>query len=183
MTTKAVFLDRDGVLVPERGEQLVTRAGELRPLPGVWRALRRLGQMGYWRVVVTNQAVVARGWITEGQLEELHRLLNALLGGELDAFYFCPHHPKATLERYRGPCACRKPGPGLLRQAAEELGLDLARCGIVGDRGSDLAAGEAAGCAWTALVQSEQPQGGNPTVTVNGLAEVADWLEGKQARR
>jgi D-glycero-D-manno-heptose 1,7-bisphosphate phosphatase len=150
MTAKrrAVFLDRDGVLVEDHG--LLFEPQHFRILPGVPEALQRLARAGFALVVVSNQAVVARGLISESNLKALHRNLEARLGAlgapALDGFYYCPHHPAATLARYRSDCQCRKPRPGLLLQAARELQLDLAGSFMVGDRPSDLQAGQAAGC-------------------------------------
>lgn len=190
---RCVFLDRDGVLVEDRGLQ-VEPAG-FRILAGVPEALRRLRQAGFALVAVSNQAVVARGLIDEAGLEALHahlgRLLVQLGGAPLDAFYSCPHHPAATLPAYRTNCACRKPRPGLLLRAAEEHGLDLAASFMVGDRLSDLQAGHRAGCR-TVWIQSgrhsdrpiESPEPFDPTVpvafTCTSLAEAAAWiLEGR----
>lgn len=147
MKRRAVFLDRDGVLVEDAG--LVTRTEQFQVLEGTAEALALLRAAGFALVVVTNQTVVARGLASEGQVALLHdwlgRTLRAL-GAGVDAFFTCPHHPQASVETYRLECACRKPRPGLLLQAAQELGLDCHRSVLVGDRGSDIAAGRAAGC-------------------------------------
>jgi D-glycero-D-manno-heptose 1,7-bisphosphate phosphatase len=152
---KAVFLDRDGVLVEDLG--LLTRAEELRLLPGVASALERLKAGGFRLIVVSNQAVVARGMITEEDLAvihgELERQLHAAGAPPLDGAYYCPHHPRATLPDYRIECDCRKPRPGALLRAAQEHHLDLAASFLVGDRTTDVAAGAAAGCR-TVLVRS-----------------------------
>ncbi len=152
---RAVFLDRDGVLVEDT--HLLTRAEELRVLPGVAEGLRRLGSAGFALVVVTNQAVVARGLVTERDIDGIHRHLEQLLreagAPGIDGWFVCPHHPDATLEAYRVACDCRKPAPGLLLRAARELALDLERSFLVGDRPTDIAAGRRAGCR-TVLVQT-----------------------------
>jgi len=144
----AVFLDRDGVLVEDRG--LLVDAGELRVLAGVPSALRRLREAGFHLIVVSNQAVVARGMITPEGVEAIHAQLLGLLeeagAPRLDAIYFCPHHPNADLPEYRVQCDCRKPRPGALLRAAEEHGVDLAASFLIGDRMTDIAAGAAAGC-------------------------------------
>ncbi|MEY2429893.1 MAG: hypothetical protein QOJ40_2778 [Verrucomicrobiota bacterium] len=155
--SQAVFLDRDGVLV-EDVEQL-TNANQIRILPGVPRALSLLRQSGFRLVVISNQAVVARGVATEQQVRELQgqveRLIEREGGPSLDGFYFCPHHPKATLPAYRADCECRKPQPGMLLRAAKELGLNLPSSFMVGDRITDIIAGARAGCR-TVLVQTGQ---------------------------
>jgi D-glycero-D-manno-heptose 1,7-bisphosphate phosphatase len=100
--------------------------------------------------VVTNQPVVARGLCTEKEVVEVHDHIQTRLeegaGIKLDAFYFCPHHPEATVKDYRIICPCRKPRAGMLEQAARDLGLDLKRSFMVGDRITDVIAGHAAGC-------------------------------------
>jgi len=152
-----VLLDRDGVLIQDSG--LVTRPEDLRVLAGVPEALMRLKAAGFALVVVSNQAVVARGLLGEAEVMALQRLLEQRLveagGPALDGFHFCPHHPRATLARYRVDCGCRKPRPGLLLQAAEKLGFDLGASYMVGDRPTDLLAGVRAGCR-TVWIQSGQ---------------------------
>lgn len=151
----AVFLDRDGVLVEDLG--LLTRPEELRVLPGVPTALTRLKQAGFALVVITNQPVVARGLARESDVQAVHHSLEASLlaagAPRIDAWYYCPHHPKAEVSAYRVICDCRKPRPGMLRQAARDLGLDLAASFMVGDRITDVAAGASAGCR-TVLVET-----------------------------
>jgi D-glycero-D-manno-heptose 1,7-bisphosphate phosphatase len=139
----AVFLDRDGVLLEEGSARIFASVGD---------ALRRLHNAGFELVVVTNQTVVARGLARKEDVDAVHRRLREQLP-ELDAFYVCPHHPNADVERYRVECDCRKPRPGLLLRAAQELDLDLARSYMIGDRISDVAAGAAAGCT-TILVRT-----------------------------
>jgi D-glycero-D-manno-heptose 1,7-bisphosphate phosphatase len=152
---RAVFLDRDGVLVED--VNLITRAEQLRLLPGVPAALRALREARFGLVVVSNQAVVARGWATEQDVAALNQHLQDLLlqagAPPLDGWYFCPHHPEADLAAYRLDCACRKPKPGLLLRAASELALDLSASLMVGDRLTDIVAGARAGCR-TILVQT-----------------------------
>jgi D-glycero-D-manno-heptose 1,7-bisphosphate phosphatase len=153
MSRPAVFLDRDGVIVRE-GDGLGERALEI--LPGVAAAIGAVRAAGYLVIVVTNQPVVARGTMTEDEVRETHARLGATLaegGGAIDAFYFCPHHPSATLEAYRVACGCRKPRPGMLLTAAREWAIDLAASVMIGDRLSDVAAGQRAGCR-TILVES-----------------------------
>lgn len=144
---RGVFLDRDGVLIEDVG--LVTDMAQVRILAGVPAALHALRTAGFRLVIVSNQAVVARGLAREEDVAALHREIQRELessGGGGDAWYFCPHHPEATLERYRVACGCRKPEPGMLIEAAHREGIDLQRSYMVGDRVTDVLAGAAAGC-------------------------------------
>jgi D-glycero-D-manno-heptose 1,7-bisphosphate phosphatase len=143
----AFFLDRDGVLVEDPGEALHAQTLEL--LPGALEAIRLARAAGRLVFVVTNQTIVARGMATEDEVRDVHARLGLRLareGATVDAFYFCPHHPSATVAVYRTKCDCRKPRPGMLLEAAREWDVDLAASVMVGDRLSDVAAGKRAGC-------------------------------------
>jgi len=186
---RAVFLDRDGVLIADRG--LLVHPDDIQILPGVPRAMLRLHQAGFALVVISNQAVVARGLISEADLLNLEHILDrelqALGAPPLDGFYYCPHHPSATLPAYRLDCACRKPRPGLLLRASQELDLDLSASFMVGDRPTDLQAGSKAGCRgiW---IQSgrhaeqpiETPEPLDPEVTASFVCDTlltaANWI-------
>lgn len=152
---RAVFLDRDGVLVED--VDVVTEPAQLRLLPGVPAALRRLHDHGFRLVVVTNQPIVARGLATETDVAAVHVALAGLIqqggGTAPDRFYFCPHHPNATVPDYRTDCDCRKPRPGMLWRAARELDLELPASYLIGDRITDIIAGMKAGCR-TILVET-----------------------------
>ncbi len=141
---KAVFLDRDGVLVTEA--DYLRHEKDLRLLPGAAAALVRLRRAGFKLVVVTNQSGVARGYLSLATLARIHRLLRALLrqkGARLDAIYFCPHHPE-TGRRVR--CRCRKPGTLMLEKAARRFSIDFASSYFVGDTSTDVLAAKNAGC-------------------------------------
>lgn len=146
----AVFLDRDGVLNVERGH--INQPDDLELLPGAAQAVHQLNAAGYLTVVVTNQSNVAKGFCSEEQLERIHARLETLLGQEhawLDRIYYCPHHPDKGFAGERAElkivCSCRKPAPGMIYRAVEELNIDLAHSFLVGDRPRDIAAGHAAG--------------------------------------
>lgn len=148
MSRRAVFLDRDGVLVRDVGP--LTRAEDIVLTPGVAPALSALAEAGFALIVVSNQTVVARGLLDEHAVTELQKQVEGRIlaagGPKLDGFYFCPHHPQATRADRRRECGCRKPAPGLLLQAAVEHGISLKRSFMVGDRPSDVVAGLRAGC-------------------------------------
>ena len=141
------FLDRDGVLNHDIG--YAYRPQDLRWMPGAREAVRLLNQSGYLTVVVTNQSGVARGLYTEAHVEEFHAAMQAGLaeiGARIDAFYFCPYHSEGMVERY---LACdhpdRKPNPGMILRAMQDLPIEVAGSFLIGDRDSDLAAAAAAG--------------------------------------
>jgi histidinol-phosphate phosphatase family protein len=143
----AVFLDRDGTVNEE--VHYLHEPARLRLLPRSPEAIRILNQAGILAILVTNQAGIGRGHFPESAMHAVHDELGRQLasqGAHLDAVYFCPHQPDDG-------CSCRKPLPGLLVRAAQDLSLDLPRCVMVGDKVSDLAAGWSAGCR-TALVLS-----------------------------
>lgn len=178
---RAAFIDRDGVINEER--DYVYRIEDFHLLPGVGEGLRRLQRAGYLLVVVTNQAGIARGYYGEEEFARITAHMRALLeehGVRLDGVYHCPHHPTAGLGALRLDCDCRKPRPGMLLQAAQELGIDLSRSAIVGDKDSDLLAGRAAGVRWAVLVESgHEPSPAARAVADSvqpGLAEAAAWL-------
>jgi D-glycero-D-manno-heptose 1,7-bisphosphate phosphatase len=150
----AIFLDRDGVIIEERG--YISKPEQLCLLPGAAEVTALLNRAGWPVVIVTNQSGIARGLLTPSALERIHDRLQHLLGcygARVDGIYVCPHHPEAEIDSYRQQCFCRKPQPGLLLQAAEELHIDLSQSWMIGDRVSDLQAGAAAGCR-TVLVRT-----------------------------
>lgn len=134
----AVFMDRDGTISEEVG--YVNHVSRYRVFPYAAEAVRALNEAGWLAVLVTNQAGVARGYFAEELIGRVHGVLEEELkkgGARLDAIYYCPHHPSVGEPPYRFDCDCRKPRPGLIRRAAEDLGIDLARSWMVGDRYSD----------------------------------------------
>ncbi len=144
---RAIFLDRDGVLIEDTGYP--DDPDRIALLPGVAEGLRLLQSEGWRLVVVTNQSGIARGKFSLETLEAIHDRLIAQLADEgirLDALYYCPHHPEGSEPRFRTACDHRKPAPGMLHSAAETLGFDLPECWMVGDKESDVRAGQAAGC-------------------------------------
>ena len=138
--TGALFLDRDGVINENRPDH-VKCWDEFEFLPGVLESIRRLAETNLPIFVVTNQAVISRGHLSEATLNDIHsRMLDAIqnAGGRIDKVYYCPHDK-------RDLCDCRKPAPGMLKQAAEEYGIDLTRSFIVGDAWTDVEAGLSVG--------------------------------------
>jgi D-glycero-D-manno-heptose 1,7-bisphosphate phosphatase len=142
----AVFIDRDGTLTEEVG--YVNHPSRLRLLPRSAAAIRRLNEADIAAVVVTNQAGIARGYFSEEVMHAVHEQLVEQLkdaGAHLDGLYVCPHHPTEGVPPFRAECDCRKPRPGLLLRAAQDLDLDLSGSSMVGDKASDLLVAQAVG--------------------------------------
>lgn len=141
-------MDRDGVLVED--SHLLTQSDKIKILGGVPQALRSLKESGFLLIVISNQTVVSRGLMTEQEVKALQaqvaRKLEESGAPSIDGFYFCPHHPNATILCYRKDCDCRKPRSGLLLRAAREFDINLPSSFMVGDRITDIIAGTNAGC-------------------------------------
>ncbi len=154
---RAVFLDRDGTLIEDT--HYLTRIADLRILEGAAEAVRALSGEQFV-IVVTNQSALARGLLEESVLDELHRTLLEQLAAEearIDAIYTCPHLEDGV-NAFRTSCQCRKPKPGLLLQAAQDFGLRLGACALLGDSDRDLAAARGAGVRAIA-VPKNRPNG------------------------
>ena len=185
MTRRAIFLDRDGTICEEVG--YLDRPERLVLIDGAATAIQRANGAGLWTVVVTNQAGVAHGHLDEPLLWEIHDRLRELLddgGARLDGIYYCPHHPEAAVERYRRSCTCRKPEPGMLHRARDEMGIDLASSYIVGDRYRDIATGRAVGATGLLVrtghagkeVEYSSGGGTDPTHVEDDLTRAVDWI-------
>jgi D-glycero-D-manno-heptose 1,7-bisphosphate phosphatase len=144
----AVFLDRDGVITQDP-PHYAHRIDQLALIAGSAEAIRMLNEHGFLVIVITNQSGVARGMYAEKDVaifnHEMERRL-ALEGARIDAVYYCPHHPDAEIPGYRTECDCRKPAPGMLYAAERDLGVSLEDSFLVGDKWSDIEAGNAVGC-------------------------------------
>ncbi len=178
--TSAVFLDRDGVINVDHGYVSTWERFEF--LPGVPNALRALQDAGYLLIVVSNQSGIGRGYYCEADVESLNQAvaqhLGSTVGVTLSEFYHCPHHPTEAEGEFRRQCDCRKPAPGMIRQAVLDHGIDLKTSLLVGDKDSDIEAGRAAGVARLFKVV-DSPQTATPAGDVQlviGLSEVPGYL-------
>ena len=145
----ATFLDRDGVLIENKSDY-VWDWSHVKIIPEAIHALSLATARNYKTIIVTNQSAVGRGLVLQATAEDINRRLLYLLddrGGRVDAVYMCPHKPDDD-------CFCRKPKPGLLLQAAQELSLDLGRSWMIGDSWSDLQSGQRAGVQHTILLRT-----------------------------
>ena len=144
---RAVILDRDGTVIVER--HYLADPDQVALIPGVAGALRQLRQMGLRLVILTNQSGIGRGLFTEQRVEAIHQRMRALLAEEdvqLDGIFYCPHTPEDA-------CACRKPAPGLIEQAARQLGFEPHESIVIGDKACDIELGRRVG-AMTVLVRT-----------------------------
>ena len=174
-----IFLDRDGTLNEDTG--YVTSPENLTLLPGVVDSVARLNQSGSRLVLVTNQSAIARGFMTVDDLHLIHQKLQKELeggGGWLDGIFFCPHHPDDA-------CACRKPSPGLIHQAVEELKVNAAQSYVVGDKHIDMLLAQAVGSIGVLVMTSEFSQEAVKAMerdqcqvgyVASSFSEAADWI-------
>jgi D-glycero-D-manno-heptose 1,7-bisphosphate phosphatase len=180
----AVFLDRDGTLIEEVG--YLDRLERLAFFPWSVDAVRLLNRAGFLVVVVTNQAGVARGMFDESFVREAHRHIDeSLKAGDarVDAYYYCPHHPDGSVATYRQACDCRKPAPGMLRRAERELGADLSRSYVVGDRWLDVrmagdvgARGILVRTGYGRTEEGRPPEHVRAAAVVENLIEAVSWI-------
>ena len=166
---KAAFLDRDGVINQDKA--YVHRWEDFEFVPGAIEGMRRLQQAGYALVIVTNQSGLARGYYTETQYQALTASLREELsrqGVRLEGVYHCPHHPKGSVSALAIDCDCRKPAPGMVLQAARELGLSLPDSLLIGDKPVDIEAARAAGVGCAYQVRSVNPESVKVAAQVDG---------------
>jgi D-glycero-D-manno-heptose 1,7-bisphosphate phosphatase len=155
----AVFLDRDGTLNHDAG--YTHRIEDFRWVAGVPELIKRLNDAGILVFVVSNQSGVARGYYGLGEVEALHRWMNADLmriGAHIDDFRFCPHHPQGQVPDYSKVCGCRKPQPGMIEELLAQWSLDPARCLMIGDKETDAEAARRAGIAGIAVATGNLAQ-------------------------
>jgi D-glycero-D-manno-heptose 1,7-bisphosphate phosphatase len=144
---RAAFLDRDGTILDELG--YVTPSSTITIYPWSMDSVRLLKRAGYSVVIITNQGGIGLGLYDHEFVKKTHDDLTAKFataGAQIDAWYYCPHHPEAIVEEYRMVCDCRKPGTRMLQDAARDLELDLSQSWVVGDQWRDVQLAHAAGC-------------------------------------
>jgi len=170
---RAAFLDRDGVINRKAPEgQYVTRWEEMEFCPGASEAICLLNRAGFFVVIVTNQACVARGFMTAAELESMHARLCftfGAAGATIDAIYYCPHGNEP-------PCSCRKPKPGMLLHDARIHNIDLARSWMIGDSTRDMQAGRAAGCNTVRVGDDVGSTDGSPDIVASSLLDATSRI-------
>lgn len=185
MKYRAVFLDRDGTVNEE--VNYLNNVDQLKLIDGTAEAVQLLNNMGFKVIIFTNQAAIARGFLSEDGLQVIHQEMKKMLAAQnarIDAIYYCPHHPTAGEGIYKKECECRKPNPGMLLQAAEDLDIDLSASFTVGDKMSDLAAGKAVHCknilvrtGYGTETETEIPNYSfQPDYIADNLLEAAKWI-------
>ena len=143
---KAIFFDRDGVL--DVDVDYLHEIEKFQWIDGAIDAIKLCNEKNYLVVVVTNQSGIARGMYTEDEIKKIHSHMQSELkkfGAQIDAFYYCPHHPNGIVKPYAKVCDCRKPKPGLILRASQDLKIDLSTSIIIGDKQRDIDAGLNAG--------------------------------------
>lgn len=173
---KAIFLDRDGTINEYVG--FLRKEEDFKLIPGVSEAIKKINNSGYLAIVVTNQPVIARGEVTEEELEEIHKKMETLLGLDgayIDDIYYCPHHPDKGFEgeipELKIECDCRKPKTGMLEKAAREHNIDLSSSIMIGDSTLDIKMAENAGMQSVLLKTGQKGEDGKYDVSPTLIAE------------
>jgi D-glycero-D-manno-heptose 1,7-bisphosphate phosphatase len=184
-----VFFDRDGTLLVEVG--YLNHASLVVPYRFTVEALRIARESGFLLIVVTNQSGIARGYITEEDLGEIHRKMRDTFeaaGVTLDAVYYCPHHAQGKVAAYRQRCGCRKPAPGMGLEAAGRFGIDLAGSYMVGDKETDVVFGRNLGVT-PCLVRTGYGRCEETSLTAtspddlhvfDNVLAAAEWIAGRE---
>jgi len=179
---KAIFLDKDGTLIPDVPYNVNPDLITLQK--GVVEGLKLLTEKGYIFAVISNQAGVARGYFKYSELEKVSEKLNCLLnkeGIQIDGYYFCPHHPAGKIPEFSINCSCRKPEPGMILQAAKDLHIDTKNSWMIGDILNDVKAGNKAGCKTVLLDignETEWSEGDfrKPTYIAQNFLQAAQYI-------
>lgn len=179
MLNRAVFLDRDGVIIADTG--YIDSIKRVFFLPGVAEGLKKLQEKGFMLVIITNQSGVARGFFSEQTLKGINKnILDRLKiqGVEIEKVYYCPHHPEGKIKEYTLQCDCRKPLPGMILQAARELNIDLGASFLIGDSERDILAGQSAGCKTILLKNPKKELNSSvkPDKIVENLQQAVEFI-------
>jgi len=183
----AVFLDRDGTIIEDTG--YISSPEQVKFIPGAIEAIKMLKDAGYKVVIISNQAGVARGLITEDMLQTIDKTLHKWIlngGTHLDGAYYCPHHPEHGVYPYRQVCECRKPHTGLIKRAQRDLDIDLSRSFMIGDKATDVEAGKRAGVKSIFVLTGRGSSERNelkekPVHIANDLLEAAKWVTSQRS--
>lgn len=186
MSSKAIFIDRDGTLNEDVG--YISDPKEFRLFDFAPEAVRLINNSGFLVIVLTNQSGIARGFLTEEILGRLHDKMESELahrGARIDRIYFCPHHPEIGEPPYKVDCDCRKPKSGLILQAATEMDVNLKKSYVVGDRYRDMETGQAVGATGVLVLtgfgseEARMPPANRlqqPEHVAENLVEAVRWI-------
>ncbi len=190
--SKAVFLDRDGVIneliyYPEHGViDSPFTAGQFKLLPGVAEAIRKFHERGFKVIIVSNQPGIAKGHFSKETFAEIRQRMRNEFSREeifIDGEYYCLHHSEAKIEKFKVDCKCRKPKPGMLLRAAKDMGLDLSQSWMIGDGLTDIQAGKSAGAKTILLTRMKcelchlmDEEGARPDAIVPNLGGAAHLI-------
>lgn len=177
----AIFLDRDGTIIRDKG--YVHKKEDLEFIIGAASAIKKLSQQNYSIIVVTQQSGIGQGYFTEEQYHEFNEhFLNKLTeqNAKVDAVYFCAHHPTKGIGQYLKNCECRKPKTGMIMRAQAEHNIDLSKSWVIGDKTSDVKMGENAGCRAILVQTGKAGQDGefkiSPTYQAKDLLDAARFI-------
>lgn len=173
MKKKSVFLDRDGTLILDKG--YVGKIKDVELISDVPKALKKLKELGFLLIVISNQSGVRRGYFTQKEVEDVNHRINQLLqpeGVQVERFYICPHLPDEG-------CCCRKPSTSMVMAAAKFYDIDLSSSYLVGDKSIDIQTGLAAGCktVWVKTSEHVLDKGVKPDFKAKNLLEASNWIE------
>jgi D-glycero-D-manno-heptose 1,7-bisphosphate phosphatase len=181
MKKRALFLDRDGVINKEKN--YVHKVEDFHFIDGVFETCKAFQDADYLIVVITNQSGIGRGYYSEDDYKTLTEWMKGEFkkrGVTIAGDYFCPHHPEEAQGDYKTICSCRKPAPGMILKASEELGIDLARSSLVGDKEIDIEAGLKAGVGRNYLVRSGHDvdyENTGATMVLNSIKDLAEAID------
>jgi len=182
----AVFFDRDGTLIADAG--YLNHPSQIKLFSQTAEALKSLRKAGFYLFVVTNQSGVARGYFSEAQVKNVHQNLRRMLkvkGAKIDAFFYCPHHPQGKVKSFSKKCDCRKPSPGMVKQALKRYSIDLKKSYVVGDKLDDVLLAKNAKVAAGLLVRTGNGRKSElefrklklkNSAVVSNLAQAAQWI-------
>lgn len=177
LMVRAVFLDRDGVIIEDAG--YVGEIERVTFLPGVGPAIKLLNENNYKVIIITNQAGVARGYFDEAAVRRVNNYIQEKLAEEnafINGIYYCPHHVDGVIEAYRKECACRKPNIGMIEIAIRDFGINLKESFIIGDKDSDIETGRRAGCRTIRLIGAAQSIPAGTDYVAPDLYEAVKYL-------
>lgn len=175
---KAVFLDRDGTIIED--VDYLNQPKDITFIEGSIEAIRKLNQAGYLVIVITNQAGVARGKLSEDMLQTIDKVMHKQMLNQhahLDAIYYCPHHPEYGSYPYKQACECRKPHPGLIKKAEKHFDIDPKQSYMIGDKDTDIESGQRAGVKTIQVLTGRGKElPAKPDHTANNLFDAVNWI-------